>query len=151
MSSELCGISRYGPNQGAGDVEDIATMAVATEARRKAEKQYLQCVDVGDITATLTAVQVHKGLLHSNPGGAITLTLPSAASLVSAGEPDSVVGQGRHFVIINKNGANTITVAGGAGTTTYGLLTIAPNTSAKFYIEYTNVATGTEAVNVARA
>jgi len=103
----------------------------------------------GNSSATLTASSVLGGILTSNPGAAITLTLPTAAQLVAA-DNNAAVGKGYRFTIINLNGTNAITLAGGTGITLVGTAGINANTSGSFYLSYTNVTSGTQAITIYR-
>lgn len=114
---------------------------------RRFGNTYLTVTDAGNVSATVTAASVVQGILTSNPGAAITLTLPTAALLVAA-DLDAALGRGYNFSIINTNGSNVITVAGGTGVTLVGLATVATNSTASFYVRYDAV--GTPAISVYR-
>jgi predicted RecA/RadA family phage recombinase len=99
-------------------------------------------------TATLTAAQVQGGFIDSAPGGAITLTSPTAAQLV-AQFVGCKVGDKFECVIENTAGAaNTITFAAGAGITYRGETSIAQNKALILKGVFTNVTPGTEAVTL---
>jgi len=142
-------LTKNGDIQGKDYPGDLATASIASSVDRRFEKTYKEDIDGGDVTATLTIDQLIKGLVYSNPGGAITLTTPSAANIVS-GDVDSEVGRGFEFSIINKNGVGTITLGLGAGITLTGSSAIAISSSATFYVRYTNVTNAAEAVEIFR-
>ncbi len=64
-------------------------------------------------SATVTAANVLAGLFTSTSGAAVTLTLPTATALGTAGT--LVQGTSVDFVVDNTAGANTVTVAVGSG------------------------------------
>lgn len=67
-----------------------------------------------NVTATATPAQVASRYITSTSAAAVTITLPSAASIwkvVGGGE----VGSTLDFVVDNSAGANTVTVAVGSG------------------------------------
>ena len=98
-----------------------------------------------DDTATVTIAQLRKQLFLSVPTGAATFTLPTAALLV-AGLPGCAVGDTFSIWINNASaGANTITVAGGTGSTDDGTLTVAQHVIRQFVINITNVTGSSEA------
>ncbi len=106
--------------------------------------------DVGGVTATLTGAQLLNGVLNSDPsGGAITLTLPTAALLVST-DTKSSDGSGFHFFLRNDDGTNAITVAIGTGGTLKGSGTVSANAYSQFYVRFTNVSSGAEAYDLIR-
>ena len=95
-------------------------------------------------TATLTAAQLLGGMINSAPSGAITLTLPTAASMV-AGIKGAQVGDSFDVTLENTSGgANSITLAAG-GATLRGGTTVAQNKSALIRIVLTNVTASSEA------
>ncbi|MBI3231845.1 MAG: hypothetical protein HYZ51_02065, partial [Candidatus Doudnabacteria bacterium] len=99
-------------------------------------------------TATVTAAQLMTKIIDGTPTAAATYTLPTAALLV-AGIANAKVGDSFEFFINNKSGgANTITVAGGTGSTTFGTLTVAQNVVRNFLIIITNVTGAAEAYTV---
>lgn len=101
--------------------------------------------------ATLTAAQ-HIGGVYSVAAGATndTITTLTAALLVAA-FPGIRVGQAVPLVLVNlKATANTVTAAGGTGVTTVGYMIMAQNVSGSFKLLFTNVSTGTEAVQLIR-
>lgn len=101
-----------------------------------------------DDTATVTAAQLLKRILDAVPTAAATFTLPTAALLVAA-IPGAEVGDSFTFVITNNSaGANTITVAAGAGGTADGTLTVAQNVARIFLVTLTNVTSAAEAYTV---
>jgi len=98
-------------------------------------------------SVTITAGQVLNGLILDDPsGGAQTATLPTAALMVAAC-PGAQIGSTIRFVIRNTaDAAETITVAGGTGSTTTGnTLTIAQNAQKEFLLRFTNITPGSEA------
>lgn len=95
--------------------------------------------------ATLTPAQVLAGFLNSAPGGAITLTLPSAALLVAA-MAGAKVGDAVDLSIENTSGgANAIALAAGSGGTLRGGTSVAQSKSALIRIVLTNVTAAAEA------
>ena len=96
-------------------------------------------------TAAVTAAQLLTRVLDGTPTGAATYTLPTAALLVAAIN-GAAVGDCFRFWINNKSGgANTITVAAGAGGTADGTLTVAQNVIRPFLVLITNVTAASEA------
>jgi len=96
-------------------------------------------------TNTLTVAQTLGGFINSAPGGAITLTLPTAANLVAAMK-GAKVGDAITLSIENTSGgANAITLAAGAGGTLRGGTSVAQNKSAIIRIVLTNVTAAAEA------
>lgn len=96
-------------------------------------------------TATVTIAQLITKVLDGTPTAAATYTLPTAALLVG-GIANCAVGDSFEFAINNKSsGANTITVAAGAGGTADGTLTVAQNVVRTFKIIVTNVTSSSEA------
>jgi hypothetical protein len=102
--------------------------------------------EVGSVT--LTIAELLQKIIDGTPTGAATYTLPTAADLV-AGIPDAKVGDSFKFAINNKSsGANSITVAGGAGSTDDGTLTVDQHVVREFLIHITNVTGSSEAYNL---
>ena len=96
-------------------------------------------------TATVTAAQLLTKVLDGTPTAGATYTLPTAELLVAA-LTGARVGDSFAFVVNNKSaGANTITVAGGAGGTGDGTLTVAQNVIRAFLVIITNVTAASEA------
>ena len=96
-------------------------------------------------TATVTAAQLLTKVLDGTPTAAATYTLPTAALLVAA-VANAKVGDSFIFVVNNKSaGANTITIAGGAGGTADGTLTVAQDVIRAFLVIITNVTAAAEA------
>lgn len=121
------GYALHAPNGSPGGV-DVVPRAEATQST----------------TATLTAAQLLGGMINSAPGGAITLTLPTAANMV-AGVKGAQVGDSFDVTLVNTSGgANSITLAAG-GATLRGGTTVAQNKSALIRIVLTNVTASSEA------
>lgn len=96
-------------------------------------------------TVTLTIAELQTGIIDGTPTAAATYTLPTAADLV-AGIANCKVGTQIRFLVNNKAaGADTITVAGGAGSTDDGTLTVAQNVIREFVITVTNITGSSEA------
>jgi len=96
-------------------------------------------------TATITAAQLLTRILDGTPTAGATYTLPTAALLVGAIE-NPKIGDSFLFIVNNKAaGAFTITVAGGAGGTGDGTLTVAQNIIRQFLVIITNVTAGSQA------
>lgn len=103
---------------------------------------------LADAALTLTSDQVLGGYLIQPAGAARTLTMP-AASLLSDAIQGGMVGTAFEFTVKNTaSGANTITVAAGAGGATSGTMTIAQNNSKRFLVVFTNVTVGSEAYTI---
>lgn len=87
-----------------------------------------------NIATVLTGAQMWQPNLTivMAPGGAITLTLPTAANMVSNCPRTAVVGDFVTFTVTNNqtNAANTITVTAGANMTTVGDMVITPDNGA---------------------
>lgn len=143
-------LTKGGDIQGSSYSGDVKTSSDVAILSARFEATQLDEVDVGDVTATLTAAQLASGILTSDPAaGAINLTTPTAA-LIVAEDGKAAVGRGFEFVIINEDGANAITVVAGVGVTAKGSLVVAASTSARFYVRYTNVTAAAEAVSIYR-
>ena len=69
-------------------------------------------------TATVTAAQLAGGLLTSTSAAAVTMTLPTATQIAT--QIGAIQGTVFDFVVDNSAGANTVTVAVGAGITASG-------------------------------
>lgn len=96
-------------------------------------------------TATLTIAQLLTKVIDGTPTAGATYTLPTAANLVG-GIANAQVGDSFQFYVNNKSGgANTITMAAGAGGTADGTLTVAQNVIREFVIIVTNVTAASEA------
>lgn len=103
---------------------------------------------LADAATTLTPAQVLGGMLIQPAGAARTDTLPTASLLADAVQ-GAMVGTAFEFTFRNTaSGANTITVAAGAGGTTSGAMTIAQNNTKRFMVVFTNVTPGSEAYTV---
>lgn len=68
-----------------------------------------------NVTATATAAQVAAGLITSTSPSAVTITLPTATQM--AAQLGAVQGSIFDFIVDNSAGANTVTIAVGAGIT----------------------------------
>lgn len=99
-------------------------------------------------SATLTVSQMSSGTLVQTPAANSTLTLPSAAALVAAFDGTSV-GDAFDFKVINLAAAtyNTVIAVPASGTLV-GTATVAPVTSGRFTVRFTNVTSGSEAYTV---
>lgn len=104
--------------------------------------------DAGNVTATLTAAHLLSGILYSNPGAAITLTLPDAADVIAA-DSKAISSGGFHFYLRN-DGAFTITVAPGANSVLTGGASVTAGSHSHFYVRYTSVAAGAQALTITR-
>lgn len=132
---------------GAGPAADGDAVYVLHDPRGRAlaDKKAENTVST---TSTLTAAQVLAGFVNSAPGGAITLTLPTAALLV-AGLAGAKVGDSFELSIENTSGgANSITLAAGTGGTLRGGTTVAQNKAALLRFVLTNVTASSEAYTV---
>lgn len=101
-------------------------------------------VNVASGSATLTATQVLAGIITQTPAANSTLTLPTAASLASAfGFPR--IGDTLSLRIINL-AADTYstTLAAAAGETMVGNGVVAPVSTGRFIIRFTNVTPGSQ-------
>ncbi len=114
---------------------------------------------LSDASVTLTAAQILTELIHMNPSTDRTLTMPTAANLVS-GVANAQVGDRIEFVIINEStGNNIITLAMGSGGTLVGSGTINPRSlqahvdpgTGRFVARLTNVTASSEAYTIYRA
>ena len=121
-----------------------------TSITRRFESSYYEDVDVGNITATLSATNVKKGILKTTPAANIVLTSPTAALLVAEDPKYRAVGRGYEFTIVNLGGANTATLGAGVGVTLVGNATVAALSSGRFYLRYTNVTADAETVTIIR-
>ena len=121
-----------------------------TTLNSQVARLYPAASDVGGVTATLVASSVISGIMTSTPaGGAINLTTPTAALLVAA-DSIAAVGKGYPFTLINLNGTNAATILAGTGVTLVGNMVVALSTSGNFYLYYSNVSNGTQAVTIYR-
>jgi len=142
-------LTKDGQVQGSSSEGDIQTRLDLSILTRRYAVGQKEAADVGNISATLSAANVRKGILTTTPGGAINLTTPTAA-LLKAADPDAAVGRGYSFTIINLNGTNAATLVAGSGVTLVGGAVVAAATSANFYVRYTNVTSASEAVTIYR-
>lgn len=117
---------------------------------------FFSSIIVPNVTATvittagnvsLTAAQVWGGEIHRDPSGSNrTDTLPSAHDLAVA---MSGIDVGSMFeIVIRNDGAQTITLAAGAGGTASGTMTIPQGGANLFRIRFTNITYPTEAYEV---
>ncbi len=107
-------------------------------------------IDVGDVDATLTASQIHGGILASSPSAPATFTFPTASILIAADPTLKKSGYGRHIYFRN-DGTSAITLAPGTGGTLSGSDTVAVSSySAHYYIRYSNISSGSEAYQIIR-
>jgi hypothetical protein len=92
-------------------------------------------------TATLSAVNSFNTIVRGVPAGAATYTTATAAEIALVyGNPR--IGDTFFLIVLNASaGANTITVASGAGGTDSGVMTVVQNGSKIFLGRFTNVAT----------
>jgi hypothetical protein len=104
----------------------------------------------GTATGSLTASQVLAKLVYVTPSAASNFTLPTAAALVAM---DSLaqVGDGFTLYLSNRSGTYAATVVAGTGATLAGLpAVVASATGSQWYINYTNVTSGTQAYTATR-
>lgn len=134
---------------GVTNAVDTGIQTSLSQLTRQFQKTYVSAVSAGNVTATLVAADVLKGILTSTPAANITLTTPTAALMVAA-DMDVAVGRGFEFTVINLGGANTITLAAGTGVTLVGVAVVAALSSARFYARYVNISSGTQAVTIYR-
>lgn len=83
-----------------------------------------------DTAATLTIAQILTGIIQSNPGSNITLTLPTGTDAdtgTSYGTDNAV-----DWSLINTNGTYTVTVAAGTAHTVVGNMTVAISSTGVF-------------------
>lgn len=138
----------------ATDTEQTVSLASITARVALVEDRIkLDAAAAGNVTATLSAAAMLGGILTTAPsGGAINLTTPTAALIIAAdvatGAP--AVGNGFYFYIINTDGTNAATLVAGTGVTLVGAAATAANTSSRFYVRYTNVTSGAEALTIYR-
>ena len=91
----------------------------------------------GDLT--LTAAMLLGGLILRDPNGGARTDTTDTAALIVAAFPNAIVGSSFSVTVRNTaDAAETITVAGGAGVTTSGTMTIAQNNSKDFLLLYRN-------------
>ena len=103
----------------------------------------------------LTPQQTLNGLLLVDPGGSVTLTLPTAVLLLAAMN-GAQVGSSFRFIIRNTDGdATTLTLGVGAGITAYvpltaatTTLTTAQNKTSEYMIVFDNVTVGAVAATL---
>jgi hypothetical protein len=90
-------------------------------------------------TTTLTDVQSFASIIRGVPTGPATYTTATAVAIQAAmGNPR--IGDTFQIVVLNASaGANTITLAGGAGVTDTGVMTVAQNASKTFVGRFTAV------------
>ena len=98
-------------------------------------------------SGTLTAQQVYNHIITSSGASSITITLPTAAQLVSQ-LPNPVVNNVFALDVFNPYGSNTITIAVGSGGTATNSLAVSAGTGKKMMIWFTNVTAGSEAYSV---
>lgn len=95
-------------------------------------------------SATLTSAQVLKGIITQTPAANSTLTLPTAALLAGAfGFPK--IGDTLSLTVINLAAITfTTTLAAAAGETMVGNGVVAPVSTGRFIIRFTNVTPGAQ-------
>ena len=94
----------------------------------------------GTGVATLTAAETVNGIVTQAPGASQAVNLPSTGSILSA--MGDTVGTTAEFTYVNTSGANTATITAGDGSTTLaGVVTVAPNVSARFIIRVATTST----------
>lgn len=140
---------KTGQIQGPGNDVDAALSTGLSDVTARLAKTYVTDASAGNVSATLVASDMIKGVLTSTPTGAITLTTPTAALLVAADIMYGEVDRGYQVSIINL-GSAAITLAAGAGVTLIGSAVVASTSSATFRVRYTNVTAAAEAVKVYR-
>ena len=92
-------------------------------------------------TATLSAANSFNTIVRGVPTGAATYTTATAAEIYAA-YGNARIGDTFVLVVINASaGANTITVAAGAGGTDSGVMTVAQNASKIFIGRFTAIGT----------
>jgi hypothetical protein len=99
-----------------------------TTLNSQVARLYPAASDVGGVTATLVASSVISGIMTSI----------------------AAVGKGYPFTLINLNGTNAATILAGTGVTLVGNMVVALSTSGNFYLYYSNVSNGTQAVTIYR-
>jgi hypothetical protein len=105
--------------------------------------------DSGAQDLTLTGQQLAQYVLYrfDTSGSSHTLTLPAASDILSQiGSP--TVGQ-VFIIAVTAEGANSVTIAGGAGTTIkQSASSVAGFTTRNLYFVITNVSSGSNAVSI---
>ncbi len=113
---------------------------------------------LSDAAVTLTVAQILTEILHMDPSTDRTVTMPTAANLVS-GIANAKVGDRVEFVMINEStGNDVITLAMGTGGTLIGSALINPQSlqahidpgTGRYVVRLTNVTASSEAYTVYR-
>jgi len=92
-------------------------------------------------TATLSAANSFNTIVRGVPAAAATYTTATAAEIYAA-YGNARIGDTFLLVVLNASaGANTITVAAGAGGTDTGVMTVAQNAAKIFIGRFTGIAT----------
>jgi hypothetical protein len=92
-------------------------------------------------TATLSAANSFNTIVRGVPTGAATYTTATAAEIYAA-YGNARIGDTFLLIVLNASaGANTITVASGAGGTDSGVMTVAQNASKIFLGRFTAIGT----------
>lgn len=107
--------------------------------------------DGGDTAYTITAAAVKAGVVYGAVGQARTWTFDTAANILAV-FPNARVGDTIEVVVINNATGNyTITVAVPASITNIGLaghLAVTQNTRSRYLLRFTNIGSGTEAMQL---
>jgi len=96
---------------------------------------------VGTGTGTLSTAASFNAIVRAVPTGAITYTTATAAEIYAA-YGNARIGDTFVLIVLNASaGANTITIASGAGGTDSGVMTVAQNAAKIFIGRWTAIAT----------
>lgn len=107
-------------------------------------------VQIGNVSMTLQAAQLFRGLLQCSPEASITLTFPTAAQLIAASPEIPIAKYCKRFSIRN-DGRAPVTIIAGEGGVIDGSDTVsASNFAAHYVLRFTSVTSGVESYQIIR-
>lgn len=107
-------------------------------------------ISLSDSNHTLTLSELFTEILRMTPSTSRTLTLPTAADIVS-GISGAQVSDSFDFSIINESSTSSIILSSGTGGSIVGNDTVVNSASGRYRLRITNVTSGSEAYVVYRA
>lgn len=108
-------------------------------------------VNIGDVSATLTTIQLFRGLLYGAPETEAVYTLPSAVSLIKEAPKIPIAGYCKRFSVRNDSKKSVMRLEVGDGGSTSGSMTIpVSDYAAHFVLRYSSVTSGVESYQIIR-
>lgn len=135
------------PNNSHRGIDVVDNQSFLTTIRALSEKKQALAKTAGaNDTIAANELVTSKTFLHDPQGAAVTLTLPSAASLVSDLGPIKQTNQSLQFYVKNSGNAGTIALAPGAGITLSPAgIVLNPDDVALIQVFFSSVTSGAEA------